>query len=37
MQESKESYHIDERSQDIQNNDKNFVAMATFSVPGLSK
>ena len=40
MKESNESYHIDERSQDIQNNDytdENFVAMVTFSVPGLSK
>ena len=37
MKESNKSYHIDEMSQDIQNNDQNFVAMATFSVPVLSK
>ena len=33
MKESNESYHTDETSQYIQNNDTNFVAMATFSVP----
>ena len=37
MQESNESYHIDEGCQAIQNNNKNFVAMPTFLVPGLSK
>ena len=35
MQESNGSLQIDEGSQDIQNNDQNFVVMATFSVPGL--
>ena len=35
MQEPNGSYQIDEGSQDIQNSDKNFVAMATFLVPGL--
>ena len=35
MQEPNGSYQIDEGSQYIQNSDKNFVAMATFLVPGL--
>ena len=35
IQESNGSLQVDEGSQDIQNNYKNFVAMATFSVPGL--
>ena len=37
MKESNESYHIDETNQDIQNNDQNYVAMATLSAPDLSK